>query len=328
MKRLRFLLYPFSIIYDLITGVRNAAFDYGWLPVASFDIPVIAVGNLSTGGTGKTPMIEYLIKHFSTRKVAVLSRGYGRKTKGYIEVSRDHKAIQVGDEPLQFKKKFKESLVVSVCEDRVEGIRRLLLDHSLDVILLDDAYQHRYVKASHYILLTDYSQLYYKDYLLPAGNLRESRRGASRANSIVVTKCPADLSAKKQHEIDNRLQLKASQKVYFSTISYAQQAVGANGKLVLDQLKDKEVTVITGIAKPQYFIEYLQAMFTVEHLKFPDHYNYKASDFINLKKDQIILTTEKDYMRLLQCGLENLYFIPIETRFIGERLQLSISDNS
>ena len=207
MQDLRLILYPFSILYDGITSLRNWAFDTGILDQKEFDIPIIVVGNLSTGGTGKTPMIEYLIDHLVGKRIGVLSRGYGRKTNGYIEVSMGDLAYKVGDEPLQIKRKFQDLIVSAVCERRVEGIEHLLKDHNLDVILLDDAYQHRQVKASHYILLTSYDQLYVNDYLLPSGNLRESRKGARRAKTIVVTKCPSSITKVERHNIKTRLNL-------------------------------------------------------------------------------------------------------------------------
>ncbi|PRP65691.1 tetraacyldisaccharide 4'-kinase [Nonlabens agnitus] len=327
MTGLRFLLYPFSILYDGVTGLRNYGFDKGWINATSFEIPIIAVGNLSTGGTGKSPMVEYLVRQHAGHKIAVLSRGYGRATKGYLEVFESSKATEVGDEPLQFKLKFRDQLIVSVCEKRVDGIKRLLEDHDLDLIILDDAFQHRYVKASHYVLLTHYSQPYFNDALLPAGNLRESRAGADRAQSIVVTKCPDGLTEAEMISINERIKPKAYQKVYFSKISYSDHAIGQHHELDLSSLKGKDVKVITGIAKPEYFIRFLERFVIIQHLKFPDHYNFRASDLDGLQKDDIILTTEKDYVRLKEFNLENLYYVGITTVFIGEEPQINISGN-
>ncbi|WP_194851044.1 tetraacyldisaccharide 4'-kinase [Nonlabens antarcticus] len=328
MQGLRILLYPFSILYDGITGLRNYGFDRGWLTSTKFDIPIIAVGNLSTGGTGKTPMIEFLIRQNTGKKIAVLSRGYGRKTKGYREVTIESKAIQVGDEPLQFKSKFKDEIIVAVCEKRVQGIQRLIQDHNPEVILLDDAYQHRYVQASHYILLTSYDQPFYKDLVLPAGNLRESVSGAVRAHSIIVTKCPAELSDKEMAEIRSQLKPREHQQVYFSTISYSANVIGLTKAISLESLKDQNITVVTGIAKPSYFVDFLKKYMTVKHLQFPDHYNYKQKD-IQLFKDQnnIVITTEKDYVRLREFNISNLYYIPIEARFLGRMPDPNKSDN-
>jgi tetraacyldisaccharide 4'-kinase len=320
MQELRLLLYPFSILYDVVTRLRNYAFDKGFLKQHEFNIPVIAVGNLSTGGTGKTPMIEYLIANFKAKKVAVLSRGYGRKTTGYLEISVIDAIERVGDEPLQIKTKFKENIVSAVCEDRVTGIKRLLDAHELDVILLDDAYQHRYVKASRYILLTSYDRLYVDDLLLPAGNLRESRKGAQRANDIVVTKCPANLSQKQMDEIKSRLKLLQQQSLYFSYISYSQLLHGASGTIAIEKLSGKKVTAVTGIARPKPFVQYLKKTMQVAHLNYSDHHDFTAQEINVIKSKEMVITTEKDYMRLKKYQLVNLYYLPIETRFNGKKL--------
>ncbi|BAO54286.1 tetraacyldisaccharide 4'-kinase [Nonlabens marinus] len=318
MTNLRFLLYPFSVLYDGITGLRNWGFDQGFLEQRQFDIPIIAVGNLSTGGTGKSPMIEYLIRQNSDKKVAVLSRGYGRKTRGFLEVFEKNTPVEVGDEPLQFKLKFKDSIVVAVCEKRVDGVETLLRNHQLDLILLDDAYQHRYVKASTYVLLTSYGQPFYYDHLLPAGNLRESRSGAYRASHIVVTKCPEDLSETEQQQIIKKINPKSYQGVYFSTIGYAAEAIGISGSLTLHKLSGQKITVITGIAKPDYFVSYLKEYMEVDHLYFPDHYNFTQKDIDRFREKELIITTEKDFVRLKQYNLEHVYYVPITMEFLGE----------
>jgi len=328
MHGLRILLYPFSVIYDGITRLRNWAFDYKILQQNEFAIPIVAIGNLSTGGTGKTPMIEYLVRQHSGRKVAVLSRGYGRKTKGFIEVTETHLAIEVGDEPLQLKSKFKDNLVVAVCEKRTVGIEELMKSYSLDLILLDDAYQHRYIKASQYILLSSHDKPYYEDYLLPAGNLRESRSGADRANFIVITKCPEDLDQGYILQTLGKIKPTVYQKVYFSTISYDTNVYGADESIELTSLRAKKIVVIAGIAKPIFFTDHLQSkQLTFDEKIFADHYNYKTTDVDNLSNYDAILTTEKDYARLKKFDLENLYYLPIKTTFIGDQLEINISDN-
>ncbi|MDG1160530.1 MAG: tetraacyldisaccharide 4'-kinase, partial [Flavobacteriaceae bacterium] len=187
MSLLRFFLYPFSLLYDLVTRIRNLFYDLGFFKSKTFSIPIIAVGNLSVGGTGKTPQIEYLIKVLQNNyKIAVLSRGYKRKTKGFILIDGTHTSEDVGDEPLQFFKKFPK-VCVAVDENRVNGIRELQQKQSIDVVLLDDAYQHRKVKADCYILLTKFDDLYTDDFVLPTGNLRENKGGAKRAHIIIVT---------------------------------------------------------------------------------------------------------------------------------------------
>ena len=194
MKLVRFLLFPFSVLYDLITSIRNFFFNIGIFKETNFNTPIIVVGNLSVGGTGKTPQIEYLIKLLKdVYKVAVLSRGYKRKTTGFVFVNNEHTANDVGDEPLQYFKKFKD-ISVAVNENRVEGVINLEKQQSPEVVLLDDAYQHRKIKGSFYILLTKYNDLFTDDFLLPTGNLRESRAGANRTDVIIVTKCPENLS--------------------------------------------------------------------------------------------------------------------------------------
>ncbi|MEN8817737.1 MAG: tetraacyldisaccharide 4'-kinase [Nonlabens sp.] len=316
MQELRLLLYPFSIIYDGITSLRNWAFDSGILDQQEFDVPIIAVGNLSTGGTGKTPMIEYLINQHVEKRIAVLSRGYGRKTSGYIELSVDDSPEKVGDEPLQIKRKFKDLIISAVCEKRVDGIKRLLKDHSIDLILLDDAYQHRHVKASHYILLTSYNSLYVHDYLLPAGNLRESRSAANRAQSVVVTKCPENISKTERIAIEQRLKLSLNQKLYFSFIGYGNILHGINENIHLADIEGQEVTVVTGIAKPKPFVDFLVKQLKVDHLEFNDHHDFTTAQVENIRNKKLVITTEKDFMRLKSYRLTNLFYLSIETRFI------------
>lgn len=318
MQSLRKLLFPFSVLYDGVTRVRNWAFDKGYLMQHSFDIPIIAVGNLSTGGTGKTPMIEWLIEHHQGKRIAVLSRGYGRDTKGYIEINENHTAAQVGDEPLQIKLKYGDIITSAVCEKRVNGIEQLLKDHKLDVILLDDAFQHRYVKASHYILLTSYDKLYSNDYLLPAGNLRESRKGANRAHTIVVTKCPDCISESEMKLITQRLHPLSNQKVYFSTIVYDEKIYQSGKSMSLVHMRFDSVTAVTGIAKPAPFINHLEKYFTVNHLEYSDHHRFRESEIKTIASHKVVVTTEKDFTRLSQWKLQNVYYLPIKVKFKGD----------
>ncbi|WP_298951214.1 tetraacyldisaccharide 4'-kinase [uncultured Nonlabens sp.] len=322
MQNLRLLLYPFSILYNGVTSLRNYAFDKGVLEQHEFEIPIIAVGNLSTGGTGKTPMIEYFIKKNKGLKIGVLSRGYGRKTSGYIEIDLNDTVHKVGDEPLQIKLKFKDLIVSAVCEKRVDGIHNLLNNHDLDLILLDDAYQHRHVKASHYVLLTSYGNLYKDDYLLPAGNLRESRSGANRAQTVVVTKCPASISVDEALIIKQKLQLLPSQQLCFSYIAYDDFVYGATARKNLNDFKGREVTVVTGIANPVPFIKYLKKFITVDHLKYTDHHNFTNEEVEVIRSKEIVITTEKDYVRLKNLDLPNVMYLPIQTKFIGEEPSL------
>ena len=322
MKFVRFLLFPFAILYDLITSIRNLFFNTGIFKVTSFDIPIVVVGNLSVGGTGKTPQIEYLIRLLKDiYKISVLSRGYKRKTKGFVLVNKNHTTSDVGDEPSQYFKKF-TNIEVAVDANRVEGIQNLIKQKSPEIILLDDAFQHRKVKGSFYILLTKYDDLFTDDFLLPTGNLRESRAGAKRADIIVVTKCPFDLKEVEKENVKGKLR-QYKKEVYFTTISYADKISGSR-HLALDELKKFEVLLITGIANPTPLLEFLvkkEIKFT--HLKFADHHHFSSKEievinqkFVAINTDnKLILTTEKDYTRLAN-RLKELSFLGIKTTFL------------
>ncbi len=319
MNFLRKLLFPISCVYGIVTTLRNIFYDKGWFESKTYNTPIICVGNLSVGGTGKTPMIEFLISFLKTEyRVAVLSRGYKRKTSGYREVTVNSTAEEVGDEPLLFKQNFPE-VQVAVCANRQEGISKL--EDSADVILLDDAYQHRKVKASTYILLTTYSDLYINDYFLPTGNLRESRKGAKRADIIIVTKCPEEVAYSKLQAIQYLMQLQPYQKVYFSKIGYDEQIFSKSETLPLSYLQDKPFTLVTGIAKPEPLVSFLQRKeMQFEHKKYPDHHHFSSSELKQLKEKEIILTTEKDYVRL-EPKLDKfaLYYLPIKTIILKEQ---------
>ena len=310
---------PFSLLYGSILALRNLCYDKGWFKSKSYAIPIICVGNLSTGGTGKSPMIEYLISFLKEDyKVAVLSRGYKRKTNGFREVIINSKAEDVGDEPLQFKRKFPEIMVV-VCADRQEGIEKIRI--KANVILLDDAFQHRKVSASTNILLTAFNDLYVHDMVLPAGNLRESKRGAKRADLVMVTKCPEKHSHAKLQEIQYILNLKPTQKIYFSKISYDEFICGISETLPLNYLLNKNFTLVTGIANPKPLVEFLkQNQFNFEHKKFPDHHHFSNSEIKNFKEKEIILTTEKDFVRLQsRLNKSAIYYLPIKTAILNEQ---------
>lgn len=325
MKFLRFLLFPFAIIYDVVTTIRNFFFDVGVFKSTSFKIPVIVVGNLSVGGTGKTPQIEYLIRLLKDEyKVSVLSRGYKRKTEGFVLLNGSHNALDVGDEPLQYYKKFND-INVAVDANRVEGVTNLMAQKSPEVILLDDAYQHRKIKGSFYILLTKFSDLFTDDFLLPTGNLRESRSGAKRADVIVVTKCPVDLSNQQQEAIKSKLK-KFDKEVFFTTISYGKTS-SAKNTFTIDELKEYHVLLITGIATPRPLLDFLDdKKVQFKHLKYADHHNFSSTEVDKIKEEfdaiksnkKIILTTEKDFTRLRE-KLENLYYIEIETHFLENK---------
>ncbi len=319
MKILRKILFPFSILYGLITAIHNFLYDRRWLESRTYDMPIICVGNLSTGGTGKSPMIEFLIEFLQKEyQVAVLSRGYKRKTKGFKEVLFTSTAEEVGDEPLQFKQNF-PNCTVAVCADRRLGIEKL--QRKAEIILLDDAFQHRRIKATTNIVLTTFDDLYINDYMLPAGNLREYRKGADRGDFIVVTKCPEKVSYAKLQEIQYNLKLKSHQRIYFSYIVYDESIYGVTETISLSYLKDKYFTLVTGIANPNPLIDYLNSLtFNYEHKKYADHHHFTKDEIIELKAKEIILTTEKDFVRL-QPKLKKfaIYYLPIKTVILNEQ---------
>ncbi|RKS90453.1 lipid-A-disaccharide kinase [Flavobacterium limicola] len=321
MNLLRKLLFPFAILYGLITSIRNFLFDKGVLKSYSFDLPIIAVGNLSVGGTGKTPQIEYLIRLLSDKyKVATLSRGYKRQSKGFILADANSNAATIGDEPFQFFQKF-PSIQVAVDADRKNGIEQLLSQtEKPEIILLDDAFQHRKVKAGFYILLTSYGDLYSDDFMLPTGNLRESRSGADRANVIIVTKCPFNLSFEEQDDIRKRLKLSKGQELYFTFIAYDNCIYGENRKIKVEEVQYAAKVLVAGIAKPEPFFSYLQNSNDV-YLSFPDHHNFTDKDILeikNLAQNNIIITTEKDYVRLKgSLPNEQLFYLSIQSSFIS-----------
>ncbi|SFD16238.1 tetraacyldisaccharide 4'-kinase [Algibacter pectinivorans] len=312
MNIIRKLLFPIVPIYFLVTWLRNKLYDFGIKKSKSYDLPIICVGNLSAGGTGKTPMIEYLIRLLKDDyKVATLSRGYKRKTEGFQLANKEATADTIGDEPFQFYTKYKGSVLVAVDANRQHGIEMLQNDKP-DVILLDDAYQHRKVSAGFKILLTTYANPFFKDIVLPTGNLREPRRGMLRADVIVVTKCPKGLSASEKSNIIKRINPKTHQDVFFSSIDYAEFVIAANKTEVIESLG--HFTLVTGIANAKPLVNYLnEKNLNFEHLNFKDHYNFTLNDIENLAQKELIVTTEKDYMRLKQYDSlkEKLFYLPI-----------------
>ena len=324
MPNPRKLLFPFSVLYHTITEVRNKLYDRQVLKSTSYEVPVICVGNLNMGGTGKSPMIEYLLNILKEDyKIATLSRGYKRESEGFHLVESDDSARITGDEPLQFKRKFKDALI-AVDANRREGISELL-KMSPEVVLLDDAFQHRKVKAGFHVLLTAYGDLYVDDLLLPGGNLRESSAGAKRADVIVVTKCPSDLSEKEMLGIIDKLGPKSHQKVFFTSIKYSEKIFSANSDIPLDEVGKEPFTLVTGIANPKPLLNFLKKKgIQLKHFKYPDHHNFSEEEIIKLKKESKILTTEKDYMRLKDyLNQEDLYYLPIEVGFLKEAEQFN-----
>ncbi|MDD7660390.1 MAG: tetraacyldisaccharide 4'-kinase [Bacteroidales bacterium] len=333
-------LLPLSFLYGMGVRFRNMLFDTGILESRSFPIPVISVGNITVGGAGKTPHVEYLIRLLcETKRVSVLSRGYKRRTKGYLLASSSSTSLELGDEPYQMYLKYGSQVHVAVSANRCEGIERLCSDpetKDTDVILLDDAFQHRYVKPGVNILLVDYHRLIVYDKLLPAGRLREPKDGKRRADIVIVTKCPPDLRPMDFRVITKALNLYPYQKLFFTTIEYGDliPLFSNSRSLALSEItSDFEVLVLSGIASPQHLLCDIQKHTdNVIPMTFRDHHLFTPKDiarinntFDSLSSKRIIITTEKDAARLV--GLDGLsddvrnhiYALPIKTTFLLEQ---------
>ena len=329
---LNYLLYPFSLLYGLVLWIRNRLYDNGVLTSVEFDLPVIAVGNLSVGGTGKTPHVEYLIRllkgHFN---IATLSRGYNRRTKGFLLAKADTTAADIGDEPMQFHRKF-PGITVCVGEERMLAVPELLGERpETQVILLDDAFQHRSIKPGLNLMVTDHSRLFTRDHVVPFGRLREGRKGYQRANGIIVSKCPPDLSRTEQDKLRAEIQPLPHQRLFFTTLHY-----GAPVDMLTNETAGipggASILVVCGIARPEPLVQHLLERYKNVHLlSFPDHYYYTQKDLdkIKLELDQLdgdqkfIITTEKDAVRLHllheRIGAMQLPFkvMPVEVAFLS-----------
>lgn len=329
-------LLPLSWLYGGAVKLRNFCFDIGLLKSKSFSVPVIAVGNITVGGTGKTPHVEYLVRLLGEKsKVAVLSRGYKRKKKGYVKADETSTARDIGDEPMQMKSKFK-NITVAVDKKRVHGIKQLTADdENLDVILLDDAFQHRYVKPGVNILLVDYHRLIIYDKLLPAGRLREPLRGKDRADIVIVTKCPKELKPMEFRVIRKALDLYPYQHLYFTTLDYDTPYTVFDGKEADgDIISGKNILLLTGIASPRQIEEDISHQFrpiSLTSFAFPDHHAFRSKDieqinqtFDSMEGPKVIITTEKDMVRLKQAeGLSSevkrhLYALPVRISFMQD----------
>ncbi len=332
------LLYPFSIIYSIVVNIRNTMFDLNILKSKEFDIPVISVGNITVGGTGKTPVTEYLISLLKTKfQLAVLSRGYKRKTKGFVLADENSTVQTIGDEPLQIKLKFPE-ITVAVCESRVKGIQNLInSDKTIDLVILDDAFQHRYVKPGLSVLLIDYTQAFLKDHYLPYGRLRENPTQRHRADIILITKAPKDIKPIDMRIMATTLTLKPYQTLYFLMIDYKGLMPVFNNELFsLDSetLKSKSYSIllVTGIGNPKPIEDYCKTLSKdIRILKFPDHYKYEEKDLKKILKvfkeinnnNKIIVTTEKDAIRLRTPEINDdhfkkqFFYYPIEMKILN-----------
>lgn len=313
MTPFRYLLYPFAWIYGSATWVRNKGYDAGLLKSTSFPIPIICVGNLSTGGTGKSPHVLYLADWLGKeRNIAILSRGYGRKTTGYLEVDEKGSPREYGDEPLEIKRNSPNLLVV-VCEDRPNGVARLLKDHpDIDLIILDDGFQHRPLSAALNMLLTPFDTPFTTDHLLPVGNLREIKSGAQRAQMVVLTKVPQDGDLQKLKEIKGSLFEVSGARVFSSSIIYDRLIpVFNDGKAAPSIKQIKGCLLLTGIADPSPLVSHLKKHIgRVEHICWPDHHDPSRNELEKARQkfdnfaglEHIIITTEKDAMRLLSSS--------------------------
>ncbi|MEN9598083.1 MAG: tetraacyldisaccharide 4-kinase [Bacteroidota bacterium] len=320
LKSFRVLLLPIAGLYGLVIFIRNKLYDKRYLAAAEFNFPLICVGNLAVGGTGKSPMVEYLVLLLRPYfKIATLSRGYKRRTKGYALANEHTTALEIGDEPMQFHTKFPD-IAVAVGEERVVAIPSLLQDRpALEAIILDDAFQHRTVKAGFNILLTDYSNLYTQDFFLPTGDLRDEWASAKRANIIVVTKCPANLDEQSRSNLLRDIRPQAHQHVFFSTIEYGLPYHICNRAEKCQITQEDEVLLVCGIANPKPLKEYLTLRaHTYYQLDYSDHHIFSSDDLADIirkfreiqARNKMILTTEKDAMRLLKFK-EELYNIPL-----------------
>ncbi|MDE5996916.1 MAG: tetraacyldisaccharide 4'-kinase [Muribaculaceae bacterium] len=324
-KYLKYALTPFSWLYGFGVYMRNKFFDWGILKEVSFNIPVVGVGNITVGGTGKTPHVEYILECLRyKRKIAVLSRGYKRKTRGFIVASAKSTPDSIGDEPLQIYEKFGGTVKVAVCESRVKGVKELIKQFpKLDLIVLDDSFQHRYIKPKVNIMLMDYTRPVYSDDILPLGRMRESKDAIYRADMVITTKCPSDISALDMRLVSKNLQLLPYQKLYFSTFDYGGLIPvfpdDCNERVLMTDIsQDDAVILLTGVANPRPFVNHFRSFpFKKKVLHFPDHHDFKKSDLNEIRNKynsmlglrKFIITTEKDAVRISH----NPYF-PVELR--------------
>jgi tetraacyldisaccharide 4'-kinase len=332
LKSFKYLLFPFSLVYGGVILLRNFLFDKKIFRSVAFNFPIICVGNLATGGTGKTPMTEYLIELLQKKyRTATLSRGYKRKTKGYAIANEKTTALEIGDEPMQFHEKYKD-ITVAVGEERIEAIPQILHDRpATDVIILDDGFQHRTVRAGLNILLTDYKNLFSRDLMIPAGDLRDVKASKKRADIIVVTKCKTDLTEPEKIAIEKELKLQAHQKIFFTEILYA-----APYHLFTHEKTDfganTDVLLITGIANPKPLKAFINKhVHSYDMMKYADHHIFSSTDLRDIKKhferlkssNKLIITTEKDGVRLKKFENElsdlPIYILPIKQQFLFEQ---------
>lgn len=332
----RLLFFPLSLLYGAVIYIRNKLYDHKILPSQKHkELTTLVVGNLAVGGTGKSPMVEYLIRLLSSKyQISILSRGYGRRTKGFLFVTEDAQAHDVGDEPLQIKKKHPD-ISVAVCEDRNKGVEKL--KEKAEIILLDDAFQHRKLNPDFSLLLFEFNSLLSRPFLLPTGSFRDCMNQSKRADLIIITKSPQNIDLKQRNTIEKRIRKYSKAPLFYSSIKYA-NPISKNGQTVdTNFLKKQNVLLVTGIANPTPLLDYMKEITqNVTHLSYRDHHIFSKNDyqkisesFKKLEGDKLILTTEKDYVRMSQDELKDypLYYIPITTEMeeseLFDRLILS-----
>jgi tetraacyldisaccharide 4'-kinase len=328
MKWYNWILLPISLVYCIITNIRNIFFDIGIIKENKFNIPIIGLGNITVGGTGKTPHSQYISELLQNNyKIAVLSKGYGRKTKDFKYVNIDSSSYEVGDEPLQMKRNLPKE-IVAVDHRRVNGVNKIMKEHpEVNCIILDDAFQHRTIKIGLNILLCDYNNPIYKDWMMPVGLLRESKRGIKRADCVVISKCPEDLTLEESKRIEKKL--KFTKEVFFSKMIY-DEIVSLNGNKTIEKSFLKKVLLVTGIANSSQIIEYLEKLnIQIKHLKYKDHFQYQKKDINkiidNYKRENseiIILTTEKDAQKMKEfeeLSKFPVYYLKVSIDFIRNK---------
>ena len=328
MKWYNWILFPISLVYWIITSIRNIFFEIGIFKENKFNIPIIGVGNITVGGTGKTPHSQYISELLQKKfKIAILSKGYGRKTKEFKYVNINSNCNEVGDEPLQMKKNLPKE-IVAVDHKRVNGLNKIMKEHpSVNCIILDDAFQHRSVKIGFNILLCDYNNPIYKDHMMPVGLLRESKKGIERADCVVISKCPENLTLEESNRIKKKL--KFTKEVFFSKVVY-DKIISLNGNKTIKKSSIKKVLLVTGIANSSPIIEYLEKLnIQIKHIKCKDHFNYQKKDInkiIDIYKREIseiiILTTEKDAQKMKvfeELSKFPVYYLKVSIDFIRNK---------
>lgn len=332
MKLIRRLLFPIAMLYGLILSIRNGLFNIKIFKGQHTTIPSIGIGNLSIGGTGKSIVVDYLITILHRNYfISVLSRGYGRKSRGFIMANTSSTALEIGDEPFQFLKKHPK-IRVAVGEDRVRAVNKLLkIDSKINLLILDDVMQHRWIIADHLLLTTTYADPFFNNFPFPSGNLREFSKGKKRSESILVTKCPSDIGMKDRINFEKKCKLASNQKIFFTKISYSKTIINVQNKQSVDYLKGKKVILVTGIANPHPLLDFLKSKnILFKHLNYRDHFNFNKRTIEKIKNEagnSLILSTEKDYGRLYPLmKSDKLFYIPISLSFFSKNEEIEFND--